>query len=137
MHYIKKDASGIAVSDGKRTRRLACSLQGYLDGLLLGELTTFEGRMAALRKRTGMKRNLPIPIDDTICLYPTKSLREPDVVCINYHRVLSIRDKRSFSEVIFKDLSILTVDMPYGKLARKHAKTACLLERLGYRTNPG
>ncbi len=130
MHYIRKNASGIAVTDGRATKRLACSLQGYLDTLLLAELTTFEGRMAALRKMTGMKRNLPIYIDDSICLYTTKSLREPDAICINFHRVLSIRDKKFSAEVIFKDLSILPLDMPYRKLAHKHAKTACFLKRL-------
>ena len=130
MHYIRKDASGIVVTDGTATKRLACSLRGYLDALLLAELTTFEGRMAALRKTTGMQRNLPIYIDETVCFYTTKSLREPDVVCINFHRVLSIRDKRSSAEVIFKDLSILRLDMPYRKLAHRHAKTACFLKEI-------
>jgi len=132
MHYIRKDASGIAVTDGKATKRLACSLRAYLDGLLLAELTTFDGRMAALRKLTGMKRNLPIYIDDTVCLYATKSLREPDVVCINYHRVLSIRDKGAEAEVIFKDLTILKTDTPYQRLVHRHAKTACFLEQVGF-----
>jgi len=131
MNYIQKTTEGLCVRKRGASRTLKVGVKQFLSEMLLKEHTTYEGRIQALKKRYGLKNSVPIFIDDEHCFYATKSLREYDSVCINYHSVLSLREKSAHeTEVVFKDLSVLSLAIPYPSLMRKHAKTAHFLRNL-------
>ncbi len=133
MEYIKRTAHGVSVAERGQTRTLKVGIRQFFGKMLLREHTTYEGRIQALKKRYGLKNNVPIYIDEDHCFYTTKNLREYDSVCINYHSVLSVREKSNKeTEIVFKDLSILALPIPYATIMRKHAKTAQFLRTLSF-----
>lgn len=131
MQYIERVAEGLLIKNEDTHAIERQGLKQYLNTLLKKELATYDGRIKTLRETYRLKNNVPIYIDESTCLYMSTNIRDVNTVCINYHSVLSIREKdASTSEVIFKDLSIKTVAVPYKKLLHRHAKTAQLLQIL-------
>lgn len=129
MQYIERVAEGLLIKTEDRREIERQGLKQYLNTLLKKELATYEGRIKTMRETYRLKNNVPIYIDDATCLYMSTNIRDVNTVCINYHSVLSIRERdRETSEVIFKDLSIKTIYVPYKKLMHRHAKTAQLLQ---------
>jgi len=131
MQYIERVADGLLIKSEDKKTVTRQGMKQYLNSLLKKELATYEGRIKTMRETYRLKNNVPIYIDETLCLYMSTNIRDVDTICINYHSVLSIREKnRSSSEVIFKDLSMKTVHVPYKKLLHRHTKTAQLLQIL-------
>ncbi|MFW5893215.1 MAG: competence protein ComK [Bacillota bacterium] len=131
MQYMERVGEGLLVKTQDKAVIHKQGMKQYLNALLSKELATYEGRIKTLKKNYALKNNVPIYIDEGTCLYMSTNIRDLDTVCINYHSVLSIREKTSTScELIFKDLSIKTVRVPYKKLMHRHLKTAQLLQLL-------
>ncbi|MFW5913797.1 MAG: competence protein ComK [Bacillota bacterium] len=131
MQYMERVEQGLLVKtqDHKTIRKMG--MKQFLNRLLKMELATYEGRIKTLRETYALKNNVPIYVDETTCLYMSTNIRDQDTVCINYHSVLSIREKSESScELIFKDLSIKTINVPYKKLMHRHLKAAQLLQLL-------
>ncbi len=131
MQYIERVSEGLLVKTEDKMEILAQGMKAFLNTLLKKELATYEGRIKTLKEAYQLKNNVPIYIDESLCMYMSTNIRDMNAVCINYHSVLSIRKKDTHtSEIIFKDLSIKTVNVSYGKLMRRHARTAQLLHML-------
>ncbi len=131
MHYVHKTDQGIHVKDAAGERTLNKGLLQYLNEQLIARLSTYDGRMRAVKTITGKKRHVPILIDEACCLYTTDALRSPFVACINYHAVLSVRRHESGTATVwFKDLTALNTTVPYETLAKRHARTGAFLRTL-------
>ncbi len=131
MHYVKKTAEGICIKDESGTRTLKKGFVQYINERLIEQLSTFDGRMRAVKTLTQRMRHVPIVIDEGCCLYLTESLRSPHAIGINIHAVLSIRrDMHGCAEVWFKDLTVLKTACDYEALTQKHARTAVFLRTL-------
>ncbi len=130
MEYIMKVEDGILVSIKGEKTRYKKGLKQFLNELLLNEYATYEGRIHAIRKRYNMYRNIPVYINDQYCFYTIHSLRHHQAMCINYHAVLSIRKtSTSSTEVIFKNLNIMKIPVPYAYVIRKHMRTGWFIEQ--------
>ncbi|MFW5842011.1 MAG: competence protein ComK [Bacillota bacterium] len=128
MYYIKKSDCGLLIKTSYETQTINKGLKQFLNELLIEELTTFEGRRTALKKKYNLKYNIPIYVHDTCCFYTTKTLRDIDNVCINFHDVLTIKEApNNKTEIVFKDLHILRVNAPYNTILRKHKRTGEVL----------
>ncbi|MFW6284999.1 MAG: competence protein ComK [Bacillota bacterium] len=131
MQYMERVGEGLLVKTQDKAVILKQGMKQYLNTLLRKELATYEARIQTLKKTYALKNNVPIYIDEGTCLYMSTNIRDLKTVCINYHSVLSIREKSATAcELIFKDLSIKTVNVPYKKLMHRHLKTAQLVQML-------
>lgn len=124
MYYIKKSNSGLLIKTPYETQTIRKGMKQFLNELMIEECTTFEGRRKALKKKYNLKYNIPIYVHDACCFYTTKTFRDVDNICINYHNVLTIKEAPdNHSDVVFKDLHILRVNTAYNTLLRKHKRT--------------
>ncbi|TVP96548.1 MAG: hypothetical protein EA374_01080 [Acholeplasmatales bacterium] len=127
METIMRCAEGTKVTRGNQHQTVSCSLNQYLNRLLLKELTTYQGRLDALRLRTGWRRDVPLYVNPSCCLFVTTSHRESTAIYINCVEVISIRPHdQSWTEIRFKSLHVQRVRIPYKRLKRKYEK-ACLI----------
>ena len=124
MYYIVKSSSGLLIKTQYDTQTVSKGLLQFINELMIEEYTTYEGRRKALKKKFNLKYNIPIYVHETCCFYTTKSIRDIETVCINYHKVLTIKKTSdNQTEVVFKDLHTLRVNTPYNKVKRKHVQT--------------
>ena len=130
VQCIMKTEEGILIYQHGEKKILKKGLKQYLNELLLKEYSTYEGRIHAIKKRHKMYRNVPIFINHEYCFYTIHSLRHHQAVCINYHAVLSIRaTDQNTTEIIFKNLQIIHLTVPYAYVLRKHMRTGWFIEQ--------
>lgn len=124
MYYIKKTNSGLLIKTQYETHTIKKGMKQFLNELMIEEYTTFDGRRHALKKKFNLKYNIPIYVHKDCCFYMTRSLRDVTNICINFHDVLTIRQAPDNKcDVVFKDLHILRVNVPYNTVLRKHRRT--------------
>lgn len=124
MKYITRSNVGILI-DGQE---YSVGLKKYLNSLCIKGLSTFDGRVEAskiiLKKRT----NPPVFISPEVCLFPTKSIRDYNMIYINYFEVLSVSyvDNKSCL-LVFNDLSRLYLDIPKNRIDKQLKYTEKIL----------
>lgn len=124
MYYIKKSDSGLLIKTPYETQTIKKGVKQFLNELMIEECTTFEGRRKALKKKFNLKYNIPIYVHEACCFYTTKTLRDVDNVCVNFHDVLTIKQApNNKADIVFKDLHILRVNASYNTIVRKHQRT--------------
>lgn len=110
MNYIVKTAYGIKISNRNTITSYPLGLIQYINQLCIDELTTFEGRMHALKKIYHKRNNMPIYINKALCFFYLEPLRSLDAMVINTHKIKAIQSKNEgITMISFKDGSTLNV----------------------------
>ncbi len=129
MYYVKRHNSGIIVKDSSNEHVLNIGIKGYINSLCLKNLSTFDGRKTAATRFLKQKDNIPIYVDSSTFLYPTKSLREYSVVFVNYFEVLSIRKISNTSTLlIFNNLEKLIINLSIKRVMKQHLRIENIIE---------
>lgn len=123
MHYLKRTNFGIQVCYGDNNVFVKNGLKNYINDLCMKNLSTYDGRRSAVVSLLKEKNNIPIYIDSSTFLYPTKSLREFDMLFLNYYSILSFRKVDSANTLfIFRNLEELIVKISINKVIRQHKR---------------
>ena len=133
MYYLKRHNKGIIIKDESSEYLVSSGIKKYLNNLCMNNLSTFDGRRKAIVKLLEQKDNIPIYIDSNNFVYPTKSLREFDMIYINYFEVLSYKEiayKKTL--IVFKNLEYLVVDIDMKRIERQHKRIKKITEYLAY-----
>ena len=132
MYYIRRNDNGVFIKDESREYSLRIGLKNYINNLCMENLSTFEGRKNATIKHLNQKNIIPIYVDDKVFLYPTKSLREYDMLYINYYSVLSFRKVDSVNTLfIFNNLDELIVNVGIKKIIKQHQRIETIIQKFG------
>ena len=132
MYYVKRHHNGIVVKNEINEYSLNSGIKKYLNKLCMNNLSTFDGRRKAIMSLLKQKDNVPIYIDNDIFVYPTKALREFDMVYINYCEVLSYKEIGYKSTlVIFKNLEHLVINVSAKKIEKQHKRIKKITDYLG------
>jgi len=115
MKYLKKSEFGIKVVDNS-TKELKCGMKWYINNLLKEELTNYEARVKTTKSVLSLKTLIPIYVRQNILLFPTTSLRSPNIIFVNYHKVMSIVSRGKTTSIIFDDLTELDLDIGYYRI---------------------
>lgn len=94
----------IKIYKTKEVEVLNLSFEKYLNVLLLKDLTTFNGRIEAIKKKYKYKKLVPIYIDDTMCFIPVENI-EYNSIYINAYSIYKI----TYQKIIFIDGSSLSI----------------------------
>ncbi len=131
MNYLKRGNNGVVLKTETGIKMINGGIKKYLNDLCLINLATFDGRKKAISKLLKAKKNLPIYINQQVFVYPTKALREYDVVFINYHHVLSWKEiTPTHTKIIFNNLEELIVEISSKRVKKQHQRIAYILEYL-------
>ncbi len=128
MYYIRRDDYGVFIKDEEKEYLVNTGIKQYINNLCMNNLSTFEGRKKAVSNLLKQKNNIPIYIDNEIFLYPTKSLREYDMLFINYYAILSTKRIDSKNTlIIFKNLEELIVNISIRKVMKQHKRIELII----------
>ncbi len=129
MYYIKRHNKGILLKDSYKEEIISIGIKSYLNRLCMQNLSTFDGRRKATVKLLHQSNNTPIFINNDIFVYPTKSLREFDMLYINYHEVLSFKSIDSDNTLlIFNNLEQLVVNVSIKKVIKQHRRVETIIQ---------
>jgi len=129
MYYLKRTDYGIQVTKEDEKVYVRNGLKGFINDLCLDNFSTYEGRKKAASRLLNEKSNIPIYIDNSTFLYPTKALREYDMLFLNYFAILSFRKIDSANTLfIFKNLEELVVQISINKVMRQHRRIALITD---------
>ena len=131
MHYLKRTNFGIHVSFSDEDVFIKNSLKNYINDLCLKNLSTYDGRRESVVSLLKEKCNIPIYINNSTFLYPTKSLREYDMLFLNYYEILSFRKVDSRKTLfIFNNLSEMIVNISINKVIKQHKRIEFITDYL-------
>ncbi|MFH5881993.1 competence protein ComK [Liberiplasma polymorphum] len=131
MHYVKKHVNGIEVVFPYRQVVLEKGLIQFINTLLIKELTTFDGRIEALKKQCSLKYNVPIYINHKLCLFSLTPLRDTDVICLNVHAIQAIIEQEiNKTMIIFNSNETLILNYNYRLVKKRYDRTIQIIEKL-------
>lgn len=131
MNYIQKTSYGIKIAKRQEEITYPLGLVQYLNQLCLEELTTFEGRMQALKKLYHKKNNVPIYINPSLCFFYLEPIRNLEVIIINIKKVQRIQGYCDDSTTIyFIDGSMVNVPYDENHVLKRFSDTKHFLKRL-------
>ncbi|GEM_PF-4647109 len=134
MNYIRKHSAGVEVHRDESLQIVKQSLRKHLDALVIPTLSTVEGRKKAISAITGMKRNVPVYVNDECCLIPLIAEREWNALFINYFTVLEVEmTADNQCDVRFADGSVLTAPLSSKKVLNRLNRCTELLQCLQQR----
>jgi competence protein ComK len=90
--------------------------------------STLQGRVVAARDLLNITKNTPIMVNDSIILFPTKSIRHIDCMYINYFEVEALMKRDKGCVITFKDCQKLELGVSYEKMKNRLA----LCERFSF-----
>lgn len=94
----------IKIYESREIKKLNLSFEKYINELLLNDLTTYTGRIEAIKKKYNYRKLVPIYINDTICFIPLEN-KEYNSIYINVYSVYKI----IYDKIIFIDGSSLLI----------------------------
>lgn len=130
MNYIKNTSLGTLFHENKKESYHKKSIKAVLNDLLLPALTTYEGRIEATKRYFSMSHNVPLFINDSVCLFQSHHLKAYDNVAINALNVIRVEAVNLQTKIYFKDGTTLFINKPYLKLLKKYQKTLDFMNRL-------
>ena len=130
INYIKQiDKQLIIFYENNTPKIYKESIETYIDNILLNDLTTYKGRLDAVKKKYNYKKLIPIYINQYICLIPLYSLKSEYNLYINIYNILDINGS---TIIAFKNGMKIKINKQiktikdYVKRARKIDKSLCL-----------
>lgn len=132
MNYLTKDEQGTKISRNNTFIIKSNSLKYVINQMCIKNISTFEGRKKAISIIFKIKTLIPIYINNEIFLFPTSSLRAYDVYYINYEEILSIRKVENYTELLFKDLTILRLKSSYYMISKQMERVNSIKKYLQY-----
>ncbi len=86
-------------------------LKSFINKLCYNRLVSYEGVLKATKAVFGYQKLIPIYVDTEILLFSTQSIRNLDVLFINYHQIHKIRKLKNEIEILFYDQSTLRLQI--------------------------
>ena len=120
INYIKVYTNKIIINNNQ-TKYI--SLNKYLDSILLDQLTTYDGRICAVREKYGFVKLTPIYINKTNILIPLNNLKDFENIYINICNIIKLESKKHNTLIVFKDTEHIIVNKKINMI-NKYIKRA-------------
>jgi len=129
MNYIRRSIDGIEISDNG-IRQLDVSLIQYLNQLAFLGLREVKSIQVIIKRKFGIKTNIPIVINREIALVLTKSIRDFDCILVNAQEIYQISDQSETSKITFFDGSNIEVKMSYSLLRKRLKQVRDIVKKI-------
>ena len=100
INYIKTYTKKIIINGSVV---INMNLKEYLDNILLDQLTTYEGRKNAIKKRYAIYKLTPIYVNNMLMLFPINNLKDYENIYINVYNIKSLGKIKKQTMIEFID----------------------------------
>lgn len=95
--------NGVIVSSEGDFTEYKIGLKSFINKLCIDRLASYDGVLKATKMVFGYHKLIPIFVKKEVLLFSTQSIRNLDVVFINYYQVSKVDMKKSEIEILFYD----------------------------------
>lgn len=125
MKYIKREYCGFEI-DGQTYDG---GMISFVNSMCIQNMSTYKGRLDASKVILNRSSNLPVYVNENICLFPTESIRNYGCFLVNVHQVLHVKSNGKKScIIIFYDLSVIKVSVSKVVIDRQLTFSRCLID---------
>lgn len=122
--YIKQGNRQTIIHTIKETIYRELTLDKLFDEWCLEELTTYVGRMEAIKKKYHLKKRVPLYINKNIMLFPTDTKKDIDNLYINLVAILEInKTLDNQTMIIFKNKEQIILNKDYDNIKKSYDKS--------------
>lgn len=101
----------------------------YFDSLLLDQLTTYEGRIKAIKIKYSFIKQTPIYIDNSMCFVPIYNKKDIENIYVNVKSIKYLQKSSLGTKIIFIDNSIVNINKPI-EIIRNYINKANMITKL-------
>ena len=120
INFIKSKTKQVVINNSKT---LTITFESFINMLLLDQLTTYQGRLDAIKIKYKMHKLTPIYINAYLCLFPVSNLKDFENTYINAYRVKTIIRLSDATCIVFMDNTKLFIKKNFS-LINKYFKRA-------------
>ncbi|QVK21687.1 competence protein ComK [Mycoplasmatota bacterium] len=103
--FIKRVYEGIKVYYDQKVNVLDVSIYKFLNDICIDNLSTYKGRIDAIKRKYNIKSLVPLYVSEDCLLIPTTSIRNYECIWINYFQIQKIKT----SEILMNNNCIIKV----------------------------
>lgn len=109
INYIEINNRSLHVFEEAKNYRIETNLESFLNSILINKLTTYKGRIDAIKIKYRFFKNVPIFIDDSLCLINCFNKKNLDNIYINVKAISNFKKENNYIRIDFIDNSHLFV----------------------------
>ncbi len=111
--YIKQGNRETIIYTPNKEIILQESIYKLLDKWCLESLTTYEGRIEAIKKIYHIKKLVPIYINKDLMLFPVDNRKAIENIYINVTKILELCDINNKTKIVFKNKDSIVIKKKY------------------------
>jgi len=131
MNYVKRSSCGVSISCRGDKQNLQIGIKAYINKLCQVRLASYDGIIKVTKNIFHFQRLIPIYAQKDILLFPLSSIRNMDVLYINYLEIYKInRDKNNNISIMFYDHTTLNVKISTVFLSKQMKRCERIMQFL-------
>lgn len=119
--YIKQGNCETIIYTSSKEIKLLEKIDKVFNKWCLDSLTTYKGRMEAIKQKYQLKKLVPIYINKDLMLFPVNNKKDVDNIYINVLSILKIEEENNLTKIIFKNNDFVYLTKSY-KLVNNYYK---------------
>lgn len=121
--YIKQGNCETIIYTGNKEIKLLEKIDKVFNKWCLDSLTTYKGRMEAIKQKYQLKKLVPVYIDKDLMFFPINNKKDVDNIYINVLNILKIEKENDLTKVLFKNDYVLYINKSYKLVNNYYQKS--------------
>ncbi len=121
--YIKQGNCETIIYTGNKEIKLLEKIDKVFNKWCLDSLTTYKGRMDAIKQKYQLKKLVPIYINKDLMLFPINNKKDVDNIYINILNILKIEKESDLTKILFKNDYVLYLNKSYKLVNNYYQKS--------------
>ncbi len=121
--YIKQGNCETIIYTGNKEIKLLEKIDKVFNKWCLDSLTTYKGRMEAIKQKYQLKKLVPVYIDKDLMFFPINNKKDVDNIYINVLNILKIEKENDLTKILFKNDYVLYINKSYKLVNNYYQKS--------------
>ena len=129
--YIKQGNRETIIYTTNNIIHISKTIENVFDEWCIDTLSTYKGRLDAIKKKYHLKKQVPIYINTDLMIFPIKNKKDIDNIYINALNILNIdEDINGFTVIKFINNEILKIEKEHKIIEKYFLKTMSIYQMI-------
>ena len=129
--YIKQGNRETIIYTINNIIHISKTIENVFDDWCIDTLSTYKGRLEAIKKKYHLKKQVPIYINSDLMIFPIKNKKDIDNIYINALNILNIdEDINGYTVIKFINNKLLKIKKEYKIIKKYFEKTMSIYQMI-------
>lgn len=129
--YIKQGNRETNIYTTNNIIHISKTIENVFDEWCIDTLSTYKGRLDAIKKKYHLKKQVPIYINTDLMIFPIKNKKDIDNIYINALNILNIdEDINGFTVIKFINNELLKIEKEHKIIEKYFLKTMSIYQMI-------